>query len=92
MSATETTTLLPVKNGDPSPSLPSATSTVSTIFITLQVLLLLFFGFGTSYSSKDYEVKEYVPTANHQETPCVATLELMHRPFVHVFHVVQFLF
>jgi hypothetical protein len=58
MSASETTTLLPVKNGAAPSSGASTNGAVGTIFLVLQVLLLVFFTFGTSYSPEEYKVKE----------------------------------
>jgi ammonium transporter Rh len=61
MKPTELTTLLPTSEAGStvSPAMASG-SLVSTIFITIQAVLLSFFLVGTKYSDKDYDVKEYI--------------------------------
>lgn len=56
--ATETTSLLPEKeHGGPA---AASASTIATIFIVFQIILIPFFLFGTTYSDEDYSVKEYI--------------------------------
>jgi len=66
--ATETTGLLSTEVGNghvpspsPSPS-PAVDSTkhVTTIFLVVQIILIPFFALGTTYSSVEYSVKEYI--------------------------------
>ena len=63
MSATETTTLLQSVEADAPTTATAghgATSAVNTIFVASQAILIAFFVFGTTYSEKEYDVKEYI--------------------------------
>lgn len=58
MPPTESTSLLPTLSSHSSPV--DASQHVNTIFIVTQGILLVFFLFGTDYSSEEYKVKEYI--------------------------------
>jgi ammonium transporter Rh len=52
--------LLPGHSSSPFDAAVASGSTVSKIFIAAQIVLVLFFTFGTTYSDEDYDVKEYI--------------------------------
>lgn len=60
MAPTETSNLLPHSNDgkDDDTALTASSGLVSTLFLVFQVALLVFFYFGTEYTTEEYKVKE----------------------------------